>query len=245
MKSDPVVKFGDIWQMGHHRLLCGDATEKAMISEFLDGQYPKLCVTDPPYGINYHSKNTNRELYKLKVKNDHIISWGHGFRETRATVLYVWFSYKHYEVVARAIQDAGYEIKQLCIWSKNHFSLQRHLYHLKHEQCLVCVKQGVKSSNVWTGDRKQTSVWEVPTVNFKHRIHPTEKPVELYEIPIRNHLSNKEFIFDPFAGSGTVFAAAEKQNCYGLGVELCPETCTKILVRMSRLGPNQVTFIMA
>lgn len=231
------VKFGDVWKIGRHRLLCGDSTAQPMIEHFLAGAKPKVCITDPPYGIHYSSRCTSDGLYKLKVKNDHAISWGDAFRLSQAPVLYVWFSFKHYDVAARAVHDAGYEIKQMVIWKKRHFSLQHHLYHLQHEQCLVCIKQGVPTKNLWTGDRRQVSVWEVASVKAKDRIHPTEKPVGVYTIPIRNHTNNADdIVLDLFAGSGAIFEACEELNRVGLGVELCPKTCGRILTRMENLG---------
>lgn len=236
MIKDFDVKFGDIWKIGNHRLLCGDSSEKVMIELFLKNHKPKLCVTDPPYGINYTSRSTNEDIYKLKVKNDHIASWGDAFRLSQAEVLYVWFSYKHYDVVSRAVADAGFNINQMIIWVKNHFSLQRHFYHLQHEQCLVCVHQNSKITDLWTGDRRQVSVWNAASVKSKDRIHPTEKPVEIYKIPIMNHTYEGEFILDLFAGSGVIFTACEQTNRRGLGVELDPVQCSRILERMSGLS---------
>lgn len=230
------VKFGDVWRMGRHRLLCGDSTERAMVEAFLEGYRPKLCVTDPPYGINYTSKSNSEELYKLKLKNDHIVSWGDAFRLSQAPVLYVWFSFKHYDVVSRAINDSNYKISQMIVWVKNHFSLQRHLYHLQHEQCLVSIHRGAKTTETWTGDRKQVSVWNLPSVKPKERIHPTEKPTGVYKIPILNHTHEDDPVLDLFAGSGTVFAACEETNRTGLGIELCPEVSATILRRMANLG---------
>ena len=229
-------KFGDIWKMGNHRLLCGDSTEKIMMDTFLRESKPKLCLTDPPYGINYTARSNKDDLYKLKVKNDHIVAWGDSFRHSQGPILYVWFSFKKYEVVARSLQDAGYNISQMVIWAKKHFSLQRHFYHLQHEQCMVCVKEGVKVTEHWTGDRKQTSVWNVPSVKPKARIHPTEKPVGIYTIPIINHTNRGEIVLDIFAGSGSLFEAAQQTKRRGYGVELCPETCRLILKRMANLG---------
>jgi DNA modification methylase len=230
------VKFGDVWKMGQHRLLCGDSTAKPMIDSFLAGANPKVCITDPPYGIHYSSRRTNNGLYQLKVKNDHAISWGDAFRSSQSPVLYVWFSFKHYDVVSRAVQDAGYEVKQMVVWKKRHFSLQHHLYHLQHEQCLVCIKQGVPTKDLWTGDRKQVSVWDVASVKAKDRIHPTEKPTGVYSIPICNHTNEGDSVLDLFAGSGAVFEACEEQRRVGLGVELCPNACARILTRMESLG---------
>ena len=236
MKSDFCVKFGDIWRMGKHRLLCGDSTEKAMIEVFLKGHKPKLCVTDPPYGVSYTSRCADENLYRLKVKNDHVTGWGDAFKLSQAPVLYVWFSFKHFDVAARAVCDAGYEVKQMVVWVKKHFSLQRHFYHLQHEQCLVCVHHAAKPSELWAGDRKQVSVWNVESVKLKERIHPTEKPVGVYGIPIKNHTKQGEYVLDLFAGSGVVFEACKFLNRVGLGVELDQLQCSRILTRMAALG---------
>lgn len=240
MSTEYKVKFGDVWSMGKHRLLCGDSTEKAMLNEFLTNNAPKLCLTDPPYGVNYSSRSTSWDLYKLKIKNDHVVSWGDAFKLSQSPVLYVWFSYKYYDITARAVQDAGYDIKQMVVWVKSHFSLQRHFYHLKHEQCLVCVKKGVKVSEHWKGDRKQVSVWNVPNVRLKQRIHPTEKPIGVYTIAMKNHTQKGDIVLDLFAGSGANLEAAHSIGRIGYGVELCSEACNKILARMENLG-NKVS----
>ncbi|MFK7824469.1 MAG: site-specific DNA-methyltransferase [Oligoflexales bacterium] len=237
MTNEYKVKFGDIWKMGKHRLLCGDSTEREMVTEFLENREPKVCVTDPPYGIGYKSKS-KKGLYRLKVKYDHIATWGGSFESSQSPVLYVWFSFRHYEVLVRSLQDAGYEVKQMIVWVKHHFTLQHNFYHLKHEQCLVCVKQGIKVTEHWTGDRKQVSVWNIPSVKPKERIHPTEKPVGVYTIPILNHTHDNDYVLDLFAGSGAVFEAAEQLKRVALGIELCPDACDLILKRMAALGCN-------
>lgn len=232
--TDYTVKFGDVWRMGRHRLLCGDSTERAMVEEFLEGHRPKLCISDPPYGMDYSARSHSGGLYELKVKNDHVISWSDAFRCAESPVLYVWFNHKHYDIVARAIKEAGFEVKQMIVWVKNKFAFQRHYYHLRHEQVLFCVRRGERK--IWTGDRKQVSVWEAPTVRNKDRIHPTEKPTRVYTIPILNHTHEGDPVIDLFAGSGTVFAACEETRRTGLGIELSPKVCIDILCRMSRSG---------
>lgn len=234
MKRKYKVKFGDVWRMGQHRLLCGDSTERPMIEAFLEGYRPKLCITDPPYGMDYTARSASNRLYELKVKNDHVISWSDAFCCSESPVLYVWFNHKHYDIVSRAVREAGFEVKQLIIWLKNKFAFQRHYYHLRHEQLLFCVRKGER--NTWTGDRKQVSVWEAATVGRKERIHPTEKPVGVYTIPILNHTHEDDPVLDLFAGSGVVFAACEDTKRTGLGVELCPESSSKILSRMANRG---------
>ncbi len=229
------VKFGDIWRMGQHRLLCGDSIESLMVESFLDEYNPKLCVTDPPYGIGYKSSAT-KNLYQLKIKNDHIAGWAEAFRLAKAPVIYVWYSFKHYDIVARAINDSGYDVKQMVVWVKNKFSIQHHLYHLQHEQCLVCIKPGAMIKGFWKGDRKQSSVWKLDSVKPKQRIHPTEKPVGVYTIPILNHTEVGDSVIDLFAGSGAIFEACENTGRVGLGIELCPKVCETVLLRMESKG---------
>lgn len=236
MNKNYKVKFGDIWKIGDHRLLCGDSTESSIMEVFLNNLNPKLCLTDPPYGINFNSKSLSGKLRRIKVKYDHIATWGDAFRNCKSPVLYTWFSFKHYEVVARSLQDSGYSVKQLLVWIKNHFTLQHHFYQLKHEQCLLSILEDHPVKGLWTGDRKQTSVWNVPSVSPRNRIHPTEKPVGVYTIPILNHTKPGDLVIDIFAGSGVLFEAAEVTNRIGYGVELCPATCELILNRMADFG---------
>lgn len=236
MTQDFNVRFGDIWRIGPHKLLCGDSTEKVMVDLFLKDHKPKLCVTDPPYGINYKSKSSNDDLYRLKLKNDHIVNWSKAFKLSKADVLYVWFSYKHFDVVSRSISDASYDAKQMIVWIKNHFSLQHHFYHLQHEQCFVCVHENAKLTELWTGDRRQTSVWKIASIKPKDRIHPTEKPTGVYKIPILNHTIEGDYVIDMFAGSGAIFQACIETNRKGLGIELDPLQCDRILKRMTNFG---------
>lgn len=230
------VQYGDVWAIGPHRLLCGDSTEKSLMKEFLKNYHPKVCVTDPPYGINYTSKNNSNPLWKLKVKNDHIANWGDALRNVKAPALYVWYSFNGLEIVSKGIRDSGYEAKQTVIWVKNHFSLQRYLYQIQHEQCLVCIRPGSMTKGFWTGNRKQTTIWNVPSVGPKHRLHPTQKPIGVYTIPIQNHTLEGEYALDLFAGSGTIFEACAAINRTGLGVEICPDNCNIILNRLKALG---------
>lgn len=230
------VQFGDIWSIGHHKLMCGDSTENVMMKEFLKNYQPKVCVTDPPYGIDYTSKNNSNPMWNLKVKNDHITNWGQALKNAKAPALYVWYSFHGLEIVYKGLRDSGYEAKQTVIWIKNHFSLQRYLYQLQHEQCLVCAKPGSMVKGFWTGNRKQTSLWHAPTIKYNKRWHPTQKPIEVYTIPILNHTLENEVAIDLFAGSGTIFEACQSINRMALGVEICPQVCNIILNRMKRMN---------
>lgn len=116
------------------------------------------------------------------------------------------------------------------------FSLQRHFYHLQHEQVLLCTRPDADQREIWLGDRKQISVWNVSNVARGQRIHPTEKPVGVYAIPIANHTDLGDEVIDPFAGSGVIFEACQDSGRIGLGVELCPLVCQRILERMAHLG---------
>jgi DNA modification methylase len=198
------VKFGDIWKLGEHTLLCGDSTEAAMIEEVRSEQ-PVLTITDPPYGVSL-GKNNKRDsrLVEIKIKNDHRMMWSKSFTNFNAPTLYCWVPSSS-DLAMHAILDAGYQIRQPVVWVKDQFTLHRQLYHWKHETCYIATKLGERTP--WYGDRKQSTVWEEKKPRAKERIHPAQKPLGVYLLPINNHNKKCELVADPFAGSGNNFIA--------------------------------------
>jgi len=139
-------------------------------------------------------------------------------------------------VVMTNLRDAGFECKQQIIWRKSAFVLGRSNYHWQHEPCWYAVKKGATSN--WKGDRKQTTVWDCDTPNRScsgskddKTIHPTQKPVELFEKSILHHTNPGEYVYDPFAGSGTLMIACEKTNRRALMIELDTKYCDIIIQR--------------
>ena len=225
---------GDLMGLGHHRLLCGDATSPADVVRVFDGITPIVMVTDPPYGVHYeplwrHRVHSAQRTAVGTVTNDHRADWTAALRLFPGNVAYVWHAALKAGTVAAALDAAGFVIRSQIIWSKQHFALSRGDYHWAHEPAWYAVRKGTTSQ--WQGDRTQTTVWDVANLNpmggnrtGENAVtgHSTQKPVRLYEIPIRNHTTAREAIFDPFCGSGTAIIAAEKTGRRCLAIEIDP-----------------------
>ncbi len=235
-----MVKFGDVIKIGPHLLLCGDATEKSMIGALLGDSIPQLMVTDPPYGVKFqvrdrHKSNSSREdgnseLEDLRIRNDHRANWSKAFYLSKARVAYIWHAATATDVAFQAARDGDYEPRQSIVWIKNRAAMSRAAYHWKHESAIYSVRNFETAH--WQGDRKQTTVWEASVPTVSERIHPTQKPMLLYTKPIENHTVKGDVIYDPFAGSGTIFVAAEETGRIAKAVEIEPTFCQRIMDRM-------------
>lgn len=244
IQTDIVV--GDLFEIGPHRLLCGDNTVEADVQKLLNGKEPYLMVTDPPYGVDYdptwrHKAGINDSGRVGKVQNDDKADWRQTWVLSPSKVTYVWHGGKHTSVVQESLEVSGFEIRSQIIWNKQQMVFSRGDYHWKHEPCWYAVKKGSKGS--WAGDRKQTTVWDIQSilqsskskVEDAAQVHGTQKPVECMARPIANHDGD---VYDPFIGSGTTMVAAHQlgRKCYGM--ELDPKYCQVIVDRMLKLDPD-------
>ena len=238
----PIVQAGELWQLGKHRLFCGDSTNKAHVKTLLGNDTPHLMVTDPPYGVNYDANWRNeaaRTSSSLgdtlgaratgKVLNDDQANWFKAWELFSGDVAYIWHASALSHVVAQGLIEAGFTIRSQIIWAKNHFAISRGDYHWKHETCYYLVRQGKTSHFV--GDRKQTTLWNIDKPVANETGHSTQKPVECMQRPIENNSNKDQIVYDPFLGSGTTIIAAENTDriCYGL--ELNPHYCDVIVQR--------------
>jgi DNA modification methylase len=219
----PVSRMGDLWCMGPHRLICGDSTDAATVERVLAGVTPHLCVSDPPYGVNYdpgwRAALGASKLATGKVLNDDRSDWREAWALFPGEVAYVWHGALHATTVAASLEAAGFAIRSQIIWDKTRLVIGRGDYHWQHEPAWYAVRKGGKGH--WSGDRKQTTVWSIP-----HRRnetgHGTEKPVECMRRPIENNSSPGQAVYEPFCGSGTTIIAAEMSGRSCLAVELDP-----------------------
>lgn len=225
------IERGDLFVLGEHRLLCGDATSRADVARLLDGQHPVLMATDPPYGVNYdpvwrHKAHPEQRTSVGKVANDDRAGWVDAWQLFPGAIAYVWHAALKAGIVANDLHTAGFMIRSQIIWRKAHFVLSRGDYHWAHEPAWYAVR----GTGQWLGDRSQTTVWDVPNLNpFGGSAtdvdavtgHSTQKPVRLFEIPLDNHTVAGDIVYDPFCGSGTALIAAEKRGrrCYALEIE--------------------------
>ena len=226
--GEPVTEPGDLWLLGDHRLLCGDATKADDVARLLDGASPLLCVTDPPWGVKYDPAWRNVEAAKgrldyaaarvVKVTNDDRADWREAWALFPGDVIYSWHPADATSLVhGAALQDSGFAIRMQIIWAKSHFPIGRGDYHVRHEPCWYAVREGKAAHR--TKDRTQTTLWEINLDKNVEGGHSTQNPVEAMERPIRNHDSPE--VYDPFLGSGTTIIAAERQGrrCYAMEIE--------------------------
>jgi DNA modification methylase len=223
---------GDLFVLGRHRLLCGDATSAEDVGLLLDDATPQLMATDPPYGVNYepawrHRANPAQRTAIGRIANDDRAEWTAAWQLFPGAIAYVWHAALKAPAVAAHLQAAGFAIRSQIIWSKSHFALSRGDYHWAHEPAWYAVR----GKGHWQGDRRQSTVWDVPnlnpfggTTNAENAAtgHGTQKPVRLFEIPILNHTAAGEEVYDPFCGSGTTLIAAEKLGRRCLALEIDP-----------------------
>jgi DNA modification methylase len=221
-----VSRPGDLWLLGNHRLLCGDATDEACVSQLLGGVRPHLMVTDPPYGVGYNpawrnEAGASQSRRTGKVLNDDRADWREAWALFPGEVAYVWHGALHSGTVAESLAASGFQIRSQIIWAKERLVLSRGHYHWQHEPCWYAVKSGGKGS--WSGDRKQTTVWPISSkAQDTETVHGTQKPVECMRRPMLNNSSIGQAVYEPFMGSGTTLIAAETSQRTCLGIELNP-----------------------
>ncbi|MEO0360244.1 MAG: DNA methyltransferase, partial [Pseudomonadota bacterium] len=222
----PVSRLGDLWRLGRHRLLCGDATKAEDVARLLGEVAPHLMVADPPYGVDYNPAWRNEAATGKtktrrtgKVMNDHRADWHEAWALFPGDVAYVWHGALHAGTVAESLVATGFEIRAQIVWAKERLVLSRGHYHWRHEPCWYAVRGQAH----WTGDRKQSTLWSIPSRDEDEAtVHGTQKPVECMRRPILNNSSPGQAVYEPFSGSGTTLIAAETTGRACLAMELDP-----------------------
>jgi len=196
--EEPVTKPGDLWVLGEHRVLCGDATVATDAERVLSGATPLLMVTDPPYGVEYDPTWRDGKrgrwgptVMRSTVRNDDRTGWADAWSLFPGDVGSVWHASLHTAEVLADLESCGFGHRAQIVWRKQHPPMSRGHYHWQHEPCWYAVRNGATAH--WCGDRKQSTVWDVanlnPTGNREEARtgHGTQKPVEVMARPIRNH----------------------------------------------------------
>ncbi|HSG81732.1 MAG TPA: DNA modification methylase [Gemmatimonadota bacterium] len=224
--EDPTSRPGDLWTLGSHRLLCGDATVATDVARVLGEVKPLLMVTDPPYGVEYDPGWRNKAGAAAtkrtgKVLNDDRADWREAWALFPGDVAYVWHGALHAGEVAESLEVSGFKIRSQIIWAKDRLVLSRGDYHWQHEPMFYAVKKTGKGH--WAGDRKQTTLWQIANKDQDAKtVHGTQKPVECMRRPILNNSSPGQAVYEPFMGSGTTLIAAETTGRVCYGIELNP-----------------------
>ena len=237
-QEEAVSKLGEIYELGEHRLMCGDSTYAEQVEMVMGGELADLWITDPPYNVEY----TGKTKEALKIKNDK--QTDAGFRTflvdafTAAVehikpgaVFYIWHADSEGFNFRYACKEVGLVVRQCLVWNKSSMVMGRQDYHWKHEPCLYGWKDG--AAHLWASDRKQTTViaYQKPNRNSEH---PTMKPVGLFEYQILNNTKGKDLVMDTFGGSGTTIIACAKNDRRCRMMELDPIYCDVIRRRWTK-----------
>lgn len=244
---------GQLWQLGRHRLICGDCTEAAVVRQLMDGQRAVLFATDPPYLVDYDGTNHPQAWNKPQPSmnkdwSDQYHDWDNaeqgaalydGFVEvalaeaiTDRAAWYCWHASRNQAMVEGVWERYGAFVHQQIIWVKDRPILTRSWYMWQHEPCFFGWLRGKKPANV-VGDHPRT-VWEVATVAaFEQTAHPTSKPVELFAIPMEQHTKPGDICYEPFSGSGSQIIAGEQLGRRVYACEINPAFVAVALQRWS------------
>lgn len=227
------VEEGDVWVVGKHRLICGDATNPDHVAKLMDGKRANLILTDPPYGVSFKSKSgltikndsmKNEEFYEF-LKSAFVNMAAHLEQGGSAYVFHADTEGLNFR---QAFIDAGFHLAGCCIWVKDSLVLGRSDYQWQHEPVLYGFLKNGKHS--WYSDRKQTTIW-----NFKkpkrNENHPTSKPLDLLSYPLGNSSQENAIVVDTFGGSGSTLMACEAMNRICYTMELDPKYASVILRR--------------
>jgi len=232
-----VSQPGDLWVLGHHRVLCGDATSREDVERVLAGGLADMVFTDPPYNVDYTQPTGGRRSRTgRRITNDNL---GLGFEqllsdactnllEVAKGAVYICMSSSEIDTLKRAFKEAGGHWSTFIIWAKNTFTLGRSDYQRQYEPILYGWREGF--SHFWCGARDQGDVWFVnkPVAND---LHPTQKPVELIERAIGNSSKSRDIVLDTFGGSGSTLIACEKTGRYCRLVEIDPGYVDTVVIR--------------
>jgi DNA modification methylase len=238
---------GDVWILGEHRLLCGDATQMADVEKVLGGGLADMVFCDPPYNVNYGATMKDKlRGKKRKIANDDL---GQDFEQflrdacvnilavTKGAV-YICMSSSELHTLEKAFREAGGHWSTFVIWAKNTFTMGRSDYQRQYEPILYGWKEG--TDHFWCGARDQGDVWFVkkPVAND---LHPTMKPVELVERAVGNSSKGRDTVLDPFGGSGSTLIACEKVGRQSRLIELEPKYCDVIIRRWQEFTSKEAS----
>lgn len=238
-QAPAIVKRGEVYQLGEHRLMCGDSTDIEQVKTLMGGVEADLWLTDPPYNVSYVGKTKDA----LKIKNDSMED--ENFRQFLLDAykaadsvmkdgcpFYIWHADIEGLNFRYAAKQTEWKLAQCIVWNKNSLVMGRQDYQWKHEPCLYGWKNG--AGHKWYGDRKQTTVINFDRPN-RNDIHPTMKPVGLFGYLLNNSTKVGDVVLDSFGGSGTTLIACEELKRKARLMELDERYCDAIIARWEKL----------
>jgi site-specific DNA-methyltransferase (adenine-specific) len=242
------IVLGDLFEIGEHRLLCGDSTDSDQVAKLMNGEKSDMVFTDPPYGVSYeggHNKKKRKgiendtlqgqdltDLFYESLMNADLFSKDY-------SAFYIWYSTNKSVETFASFNRLNLSVRAVIAWYKVKSGLGSFMsqYIPNFEPCIYAFKNG--KSPQWFGASDEKSVWELKK-DSKNEYHPTQKPIELPTRAIENSSKLKDIVFDCFLGSGSTMVASHqlKRKCYGM--ELDPKYCQVIIDRMKKLDPSLV-----
>lgn len=243
LKKPTLSRHGDIWQLGKHRVICGDSTKAETYKQLLDDRKANLVVTDPPYNVDVeetagkilNDNMSDGDFYQFLLS---MFTQVENHMEDDASI-YVFHADTEGLNFRKAFKDAGFYLSGCCIWKKNSLVLGRSPYQWQHEPCLYGWKK--KGKHQWFSDRKQTTIWEYDRPKSS-KDHPTTKPIQLMAYPIQNSSMRGTIVLDPFLGSGSTLIAADQTGRVCYGIELDEKFVDVIVKRYIEVtGDTEVT----
>ena len=243
LKKPTLSRHGDIWQLGKHRVICGDSTKAETYKQLLDDRKANLVVTDPPYNVDVeetagkilNDNMSDGDFYQFLLS---MFTQVENHMENDASI-YVFHADTEGLNFRKAFKDAGFYLSGCCIWKKNSLVLGRSPYQWQHEPCLYGWKK--KGKHQWFSDRKQTTIWEYDRPKSS-KDHPTMKPIQLMAYPIQNSSMRGTIVLDPFLGSGSTLIAADQTGRVCYGIELDEKFVDVIVKRYIEVtGDTEVT----
>lgn len=231
---------GDIWTLGRHRVICGDATDPDTVRKLMDGRKANLVLTDPPYNVDFKGANG------LKIKNDRmkadqfyafLLSAFQNFADNLESggSAYIFHADTEGENFRRAFREAGFHLSGTCVWAKDSFVMGRSPYQWQHEPILYgWLKSG---THKWYAGRSEATIWNFPKPK-RNSDHPTSKPLDLLAYPIRNSSQANGIVLDTFGGSGSTLIACEQTDRICNMLEIDEKYASVILRRYAELKQN-------
>ncbi len=255
LAGEPVTKRGDIWQIGNHRLMCGDSTLEPDVHTLMNGNKANMVFTDPPWNVDYGSNKTHPSWKNRSILNDKMTTENFNQFLSRSFVamkssivagamVYIVMSAQEWGNIMEAMSSLGFHWSSTIIWFKDSLVLSRKDYHTQYEPIYFGCESEYEP--VWYGwsddakrvcplqDRKQSDVWEFPRPKRSDE-HPTMKPIPLVERAIMNSSYVDNIVLDLFGGSGTTMVACEQTERICYMMELDPKYCDVIVKRMEKL----------
>jgi DNA modification methylase len=248
LNDEPIVKRGEVWKLGHHRLMCGDSTLSEDVALLMDGEKAQIVFTDPPWNVDYGSDEKHPSWKSRTILNDHMSTEMFGEFLTKSincikssvvlgAMVYMVMSAQEWGNLMNVMSGCGFHWSSTIIWAKDSLVLSRKDYHTRYEP-------------IWYGwvddnkrlcplkDRTQDDVWEIPRPRRSEE-HPTMKPIELVIRALENSSRLDDNVIDFFGGSGTTLIAAEKAKRRCFMMELDPKYCDVIIKRYAELKGSE------